>query len=76
MNYICPVPAAQEVIRTHAQEATDEGDQETADYLTSVADSELVFPSDEMLSNLHSYKVLSEEEEALWNELYQEITQG
>lgn len=76
VNYICPVPAAQEIIRAHAQEATDEGDQETADYLTSVADSELVFPSDEMLSNLHSYKVLSEEEEALWNELYQEITQG
>ncbi|MGH2402115.1 MAG: extracellular solute-binding protein, partial [Candidatus Limnocylindria bacterium] len=76
VNYICPVPAAQEIIRTHAQEATDGGDQETADYLTSVADSELVFPSEEMLGNLHSYKVLSEEEEALWNELFQEITQG
>ena len=76
VNYICPVPAAQEIIRTHAQEASDGGDQETADYLTSVADSELVFPSDEMLGNLHSYKVLSEEEEALWNELFQEITQG
>ena len=76
VNYICPVPAAQEIIRTHAQEAVDEGDQETADYLTSVADSELVFPSEEMLGNLHSYKVLSEEEEAVWNELMQEITQG
>jgi spermidine/putrescine transport system substrate-binding protein len=76
VNYICPVPAAQEIIRTHAQEAADADDQETADYLTSVADSELVFPSEEMLGNLHSYKVLSEEEEALWNELFQEITQG
>jgi spermidine/putrescine transport system substrate-binding protein len=76
VNYICPVPAAQEIIRTHAQEAVDGGDQETADYLTSVAESELVFPTDEMLANLHSYKVLSEEEEALWNELFQEITQG
>jgi spermidine/putrescine transport system substrate-binding protein len=76
VNYICPVPAAQEIIRTHAQEAVDADDQETADYLTSVAESELVFPSDEMLANLHSYKVLSEEEEALWNELMQEITQG
>lgn len=76
VNYICPVPAAQEIIRTHAQEAVDADDQETADYLTSVADSELVFPSEEMLANLHSYKVLSEEEETLWNELMQEITQG
>ena len=76
VNYICPVPAAQEIILTHAQEAADGGDQETADYLTSVAESELVFPSDEMLSQVHSYKVLSEEEEELWNTLFQEITQG
>jgi len=76
VNYICPVPAAQEIIRTHAQEAADGGDQETADYLTSVADSPLVFPTEEMLSQIHSYKVLSEEEEALWNTLFQEITQG
>ena len=76
VNYICPVPAAQEVIQTHAQEAADGGDQETADYLTSVAESELVFPSDDMLARLHSYKVLSEDEEELWNSLFQEITQG
>jgi spermidine/putrescine transport system substrate-binding protein len=76
VNYICPVPAAQEIIRTHAQEAADGGDQETADYLTSVADSPLVFPTEDMLSQIHSYKVLSEEEEALWNTLFQEITQG
>lgn len=76
VNFICPVPAAQEIIRTHAQEAADAGDQETADYLTSVAESELVFPSEEMLSQVHSYKVLSEEEEELWNSLFQEITQG
>ena len=76
VNYICPVPAAQEIIRTHATEAADGGDQETADYLTAVAESELVFPSDEMLGNLHSYKVLSEDEETLWNTLMQEITQG
>ena len=76
VNYICPVPAAQEIIRTHAQEAADGGDQETADYLTAVAESELVFPSEDMLANLHSYKVLSEDEEELWNTLMQEITQG
>lgn len=76
VNFICPVPAAQEIIRTHAQEAADGGDQETADYLNAVAESELVFPSEDMLGRLHSYKVLSEEEEELWNTLFQEVTQG
>ena len=73
VNYICPVPAAQEIIRRHAAEA------ETADdraYLETVAESPLVFPNAEMMTRLHNYKSLSEEEEALWNELYQEVTQG
>ena len=67
---------AQEIIRGHAQAAADEGDQETADYLTAVAESPLVFPTDEMLSRVYNYKVLDEEEERLWNELFQEVTQG
>lgn len=73
VNYICPVPAAQEIIRQHAAEAEA---QEDKDYLSAVAESPLVFPSEEMLANLHSYKVLSEDEERLWNELFQEVTQG
>jgi spermidine/putrescine transport system substrate-binding protein len=73
VNYICPVPAAQDIIRGHAEEAETAEDR---DYLTAVAESPLVFPTEEMLANLHSYKVLSEDEEALWNELFQEVTQG
>jgi spermidine/putrescine transport system substrate-binding protein len=73
VNYICPVPAAQDIIRQHAAEAET---QEDTDYLAAVAESPLVFPTDEMLANLHSYKVLSEEEERLWNELFQEVTLG
>jgi spermidine/putrescine transport system substrate-binding protein len=76
VNYITPVPGAQDIIREHAQTAADEGDQETADYLTAVAESPLVFPTDDMLSRLYSYKVLDEEEERVWNELFQEVTQG
>ena len=76
VNYICPVPAAQEIIRGHAQEAADGGDQETADYLTAVADSPMVFPTEDMLERLHSYKVLSEDEEARWNELFGEVVSG
>jgi spermidine/putrescine transport system substrate-binding protein len=73
VNYICPVPAAQEIIRQHAAEAESDEDRE---YLEAVAESPLVFPTDEMLANLHSYKVLSEDEERLWNELFQEVTLG
>ena len=76
VNYITPVPGAQEIVRQHAQEAEDEGDQETADYLSAVAESPLVFPTEEMLSRLYSYKVLDEEEERQWNELFNEVIQG
>jgi spermidine/putrescine transport system substrate-binding protein len=76
VNYITPVPGAQEIVRQHAQEAADEGDQETADYLSAVAESPLVFPTEEMLSRLYSYKVLDEEEERQWNELFNEVIQG
>ncbi|MCC6619247.1 MAG: extracellular solute-binding protein [Chloroflexi bacterium] len=73
VNYICPVPAAQEVIRQHAEEADNQDD---ADYLNAVADSELVFPSEDMLSRTYSYKVLDEDEERQWNELFGEVVQG
>jgi spermidine/putrescine transport system substrate-binding protein len=73
INYICPVPAAKDIILQHAEEA---GAGEDRDYLEAVANSELVFPTDEMLSRLHSYTVLDEEQERQWNELFQEVTQG
>jgi spermidine/putrescine transport system substrate-binding protein len=73
VNYICPVPAAQDIIRQHAAEAESDEDRE---YLEAVAESELVFPSQEMLSRLYSYKVLDEAEESEWNELFQEVVQG
>jgi spermidine/putrescine transport system substrate-binding protein len=76
VNFITPVPGAQEIIRANAQAAADEGDQETADYLNTVAESPLVFPTEDMLSRLYNYKVLDEEEERLWNELFQEVTSG
>jgi len=63
VNYICPVPAAQEIL------ASTKGYE-------SVADSPLVFPTTEMEANLHSYKILSEEEEQEWNDLFQQVLQG
>ncbi|MFP5298293.1 MAG: PotD/PotF family extracellular solute-binding protein [Actinomycetota bacterium] len=69
VNYICPVPAAQDIIRKQAADAND-------DYLKSVAESPLVFPTPEMESRLHSYRTLSEEEEEYWNDLFGEVVQG
>ncbi|CAN5135243.1 spermidine/putrescine ABC transporter substrate-binding protein [soil metagenome] len=73
VNYITPVPGAREVILQHAEEAEDEED---AEYLRTVAESPLVFPTEEMLDRLYSYKVLDEEEERQWNELFQDVVQG
>ena len=76
VNYITPVPGAQEVISQNADDAEAEGDTETAEYLRTVAESPLVFPTQEMLDRLYSYKVLDEDEERQWNELFQEVVQG
>ena len=76
VNYITPVPGAKEVISENADAAEAEGDTETAEYLRTVAESPLVFPTQEMLDRLYSYKVLDEDEERQWNELFQEVVQG
>jgi spermidine/putrescine transport system substrate-binding protein len=73
VGYITPVPAAQEVIREHARESKNKADR---DYLEALASSPLVFPTEEMQSQLHDYKVLSAEEEQVWNELFQAVVSG
>jgi spermidine/putrescine transport system substrate-binding protein len=76
VNYITAVPGAQEIILENADTAEADGDTETAEYLRAVAESPLVFPTDDMLSRLYSYQVLDEETERQWNELFQEVVQG
>ena len=73
VNYITAVPGAKDIILQHADEAEDEED---AEYLRTVAESPLVFPTEEMLERLYSYKVLDEDEEREWNELFGEVVQG
>lgn len=69
VNYICPVPEAQEIIKQQAEKADD-------NYLRSVATSPLVFPTPDMESRLYSYKDLSTEEEEQWQDLFQQVVQG
>ncbi|MFC7533730.1 spermidine/putrescine ABC transporter substrate-binding protein [Actinoplanes sp. GCM10030250] len=51
INYVCPVPAAQEVMRAHAAKLS--GDDKAA--LTLVAESPLVFPGQSDYAKLHYY---------------------
>ncbi|HEX2236361.1 MAG TPA: spermidine/putrescine ABC transporter substrate-binding protein [Actinomycetota bacterium] len=64
VNYICPVPAAQDILK----KANDS-------YTRKVASSPLVFPTPEMEERLHHYKNLDPEEEEQWNALFDEVIQ-
>jgi spermidine/putrescine transport system substrate-binding protein len=63
VNYICPVPEAQDILRRRPG-------------YKSIANSPLVFPTLEMESRLHHYATLTEEEEAYWNDLFNQVVQG
>jgi spermidine/putrescine transport system substrate-binding protein len=65
INYITPVPDAQPIL-ADAKDA----------YSRQVSKSPLVFTTPEMESRLHSYKVLNEEQEGVWNDLFSEVIQG
>jgi spermidine/putrescine transport system substrate-binding protein len=65
VNYITPVPEAQPIL-ADAKDA----------YSRQVSKSPLVFTTPEMESRLHSYKVLDEQEEEVWNDLFSEVVQG
>ena len=69
VNYICPVPAAKDLL---IQQAEAENDP----YYKQVAESPLVFPTPEMEARLSHYKNLTEEEETEWNDLFNEVVQG
>ena len=45
-------------------------------YLKKLAESELVFPSEETNAQTLPYKRLTEEEEQVWNDLFQTVVQG
>ena len=58
--------------RQHADEAT--GADKAV--LEAVATSPFVFPTDEITNNVHSYRVLTAEEEQVWNDLFIPIWEG
>jgi len=71
INYITPVPAAQDVIRRHAAEAKGDRRKE----LEAIADSPLIFPSEEDYARLHSYRSFANAaEQKQYDTIFQAIT--
>jgi spermidine/putrescine transport system substrate-binding protein len=71
VGYFSPVRGVPDRVREDAQAARDEGDQEWADQLEVIADT--AFPDEEQLANVFPYKILDEEEERAWNELFNPV---
>jgi spermidine/putrescine transport system substrate-binding protein len=69
VNYITPVPDSKAYIENLAKETGDS-------YYTDVANSPLVYPTPEMTAKLHTYRVLTEDEQLQWNDLFEPIYQS
>jgi spermidine/putrescine transport system substrate-binding protein len=72
IGFITPVPAAKEKLQAEAAKASGE-DKAT---LEGLVDSPLVFPVDADLTNTKRYRVLSVEEEQVWDRIFQPIIQS
>jgi spermidine/putrescine transport system substrate-binding protein len=60
-GYICPVPASKDIIAKQDE---------------NTAKSPLVFPTTELMAQLHTYRVLTDNEQLAWNALFEPIYQG
>jgi spermidine/putrescine transport system substrate-binding protein len=74
IGYFSPVKGVREAIVEDAQAARDAGDEETATQYDQVAQNS--FPDADQLTNVHQYKQLTEDEERLWNTLFNRVYGG
>jgi len=72
INYITPVPGAKQAIAADAAKASG-GDRAA---LKDLVDSPLIFPTQDDLSRLHYYRVLTTAEEQTWNGIFEPIYQS
>jgi len=72
INYITPVPSAKDILQAKAAKAS--GEDKTT--LEDLVDSPLVFPSEADLAKTKQYRVLSPDEERVWNRIFQPIIQS
>ena len=72
VNFICPVPDAKPVIE---EMAAQEQDAAEAARLQEVASSPLVFPTEEEIARLHTYRELTTQvEETAWDDTFGSIS--
>ena len=74
VGYFSPVSGVTERVLEDADAAEAEGDTEWAEALKVI--SATANPTDEVLANVHNYRKLTEEEEAEWNDLFNEVVAG
>jgi len=74
IGYFSPVNGVRDLVLQHAQEARDDGDSEWADALEVIAETS--YPSADQLDNIYTYKILGEEEERQWNDLFNALISG
>jgi spermidine/putrescine transport system substrate-binding protein len=74
IGYYSPVIGVADVIRQDAADARADGDDEWADQLEVIANTS--YPSADELANVYDYKQLTEEEERMWNDLFDEVLNG
>ena len=74
VGYFSPVNGITERVLEDSAAARAEGDEEWADQLEVIAND--VVPNDEQLQNVYTYKILTEDEERQWNDLFNEVVTG
>jgi spermidine/putrescine transport system substrate-binding protein len=73
INYITPVPATAKIFANEAAHAKDKADRQ---YYRTLSTSPLIFPSPSDYKLLHRYRVLTQEEQIVWNGLFEPIYQA
>jgi spermidine/putrescine transport system substrate-binding protein len=68
--YITPVPDVQDVFEKYVADGT------SPKYYTSLVTSPLIFPKAADFARLHRYRTLTNDEEKVWNDLFQPIYQA
>jgi spermidine/putrescine transport system substrate-binding protein len=71
VGYYSPVTGVSERVLADAQAARDAGDEATALQLEEVARTAI--PTEEQLAQIHQYKILTQDEETTWNNLFNEV---
>jgi spermidine/putrescine transport system substrate-binding protein len=71
--YITPVSDVQQIFEQESASATKKSDRE---YYHTLATTPLIFPKAEDYAKLHRYRVLDNEEEKVWNGLFEPIYQA